>query len=67
LEGFFSLGYEPGLMATLAMLALGWLLLMVRKQGDKPGSNAGRNKCSWRNFSNKVISNNQRKGGVFYG
>jgi hypothetical protein len=30
-------GNEPGFMATLALLALGWLLVAVLRPGDKPG------------------------------
>ena len=30
-------GNEPGFMATLAVLALGWLLVAVLRPGDKPG------------------------------
>ena len=29
-------GNQPGFMATLALLALGWLLVAVVKPGDKP-------------------------------
>jgi hypothetical protein len=30
-------GNEPGFMATLALLALGWILVVVLRPGDKPG------------------------------
>jgi hypothetical protein len=30
-------GNQPGFMATLALLALGWLLVAVLRPGDKPG------------------------------
>jgi hypothetical protein len=30
-------GDEPGFMATLALLALGWLLVAVLRPGDNPG------------------------------
>jgi hypothetical protein len=29
-------GNQPGFMATLALLALGWLLVAVLRPGDKP-------------------------------
>ena len=29
-------GNEPGFMATLALLVLGWLLVAVLRPGDKP-------------------------------
>ena len=28
---------EPGFVATLAVMALGWLLVAVLRPGDKPG------------------------------
>jgi len=30
-------GNAPGFMATLALLALGWILVVVLRPGDKPG------------------------------
>jgi hypothetical protein len=30
-------GNQPGFMATLALLALGWLLVAVLRPGDKQG------------------------------
>jgi hypothetical protein len=30
-------GNEPGFMATFAVLALGWLLVVVLRPGAKPG------------------------------
>jgi hypothetical protein len=30
-------GNEAGFVATLAVLALGWLLVVVLRPGDKPG------------------------------
>jgi hypothetical protein len=30
-------GNQPGFMATMAALALGWLLVAVLRPGDKPG------------------------------
>lgn len=30
-------GNQPRFMATLALLALGWLLVAVLRPGDKPG------------------------------
>ena len=30
-------GNQPGFVATLAVLALGWLLVVMVRPGDKPG------------------------------